>query len=273
MTRSLALKRKIGRALHVTAAARAPSRRIVLLYHAIGTSPWALPLETLESQIRYLARTTDVGTVDDLLAVTSAQRVRCAITFDDGYASLHDVAREPFRRAGIRPTVFLTSGWISTQERRTSNAAAGHYPGEAFMTWADVERLAVDGWQFGAHGHDHVDLTELTEARLVEEIEQSKRTIERRLGRSCGSYAYPWGRHTARVRTAVRGAGFDRAFSTRHGALSEACDPFQLPRIDVNSTYTLDDFAAIVRGDWDFLGHIQAIRAAGRRVSMASIRR
>jgi hypothetical protein len=41
---------------------------------------------------------------------------------------------------------------------------------------------------------------------------------------------------------------------------NDAIDRYRIPRADIRRDYTLEDFKAVVRGDWDYLGHIQRIR-------------
>jgi hypothetical protein len=47
-----------------------------------------------------------------------------------------------------------------------------------------------------------------------------------------------------------------------HGPVAAGFDAMAVPRINVARDYSLDDFKAVVRGDWDYLGRIQAFRAA-----------
>ena len=89
----------------------------------------------------------------------------------------------------------------------------------------------------------------------------SKRLIEDKSGAQCASFCYPWGKHNQRTIEAVRKAGYGNAVTAiqdRWNGIPH--DPFQIPRTDIRRDYTIDDFAAVVRGDWDFLGYIQRFR-------------
>ena len=59
----------------------------------------------------------------------------------------------------------------------------------------------------------------------------------------------------------MRQCGYRYAAGGRHGALRPDFDPMAFPRINIAQDYSLEDFRAIVRGDWDYLGWVQ--RAKG----------
>ncbi len=265
MSYRLEMKRRIGR---LTKRLAFPQpRRLILLYHAVGTSAWAMQTQLFRRQMEYLAGAANLLRLDGLVKPINAEPLQIAITFDDGYASLHDIVRPIARDLGIRPAVFLNTGWISDHERRPSRPDLGHYEGEAFMSWCDVEALAKDGWQIGSHGVEHVDLTRQSNERVKTELEQSKGAIETRLSLPCEAFAYTWGRHSAAVRAHVRQAGYQTALTTMHAPLGDADDLLRLPRIDVHSGYSFEDFVAVVNGDWDYLGWIQATRALASSIA------
>jgi peptidoglycan/xylan/chitin deacetylase (PgdA/CDA1 family) len=256
---TLAWKRRLGRLQAVLP--RSSNRRVVLLYHSIGDSPWAVTEAQFRSQMQWLARNTRVEQLDGLLEDEATAGLRVAITFDDGYASLADLAAGILRDAGMSATVYLNTSLIDESGGRASNPAIGHYPGETFLTWAGVSKLRDCDWTLGSHGMQHVDLTALPADRIAAELAGSRQCLETRYGTPCRHFAYTWGRNDATVRAAVREAGYQFAAAAVHGPIPRAPDRFALPRINVHHDYTLDDFAAIVRGDWDFLGVWQAWRS------------
>ena len=259
MSYRLEMKRRIGRLTRHLASPQ--PRRLILLYHSVGASGWAIQPQAFRRQMEYLARSAQMAPLDTLVDSATAAPLQVAITFDDGYATLHDTVRPIVRDLGIRPAVFLNTGWISDRERRPSRPDLGHYEGEAFMNWGDVKALAGDGWTIGSHGVDHLDLTRLPDERVMAELEQSKGTIRHRLGVWCDTFAYTWGRHSPHLRVLARLAGYRTALATRHAPLSGRDDPLQLPRMDIRADYSFEDFVAVVSGDWDYIGWIQGTRA------------
>ena len=106
----------------------------------------------------------------------------------------------------------------------------------------------------------HVDLTVQSRDRVTSELVGSRQTIESRLGVQCRHFAYTWGRNSSEVREAVRDAGYEFAAAAVHGPLTGSADRFAFPRVNIHHDYSIEDFVAIVRGDWDFLGTWQAWR-------------
>jgi len=235
-------------------------RRVILYYHAIGEGPDAMSQSQFRSQMEWLVTHAEVLPLDDLLADMGETPLRAAISFDDGYASVAAQAEPVLSDLDVSATVYLNTGWISEGGRRASEPALGHYPGEHFMSWEDVKLLASRRWIVGSHGIEHLDLTAVDDARITVELRDSKRTIEDRLEIKCRHFAYTWGRYTRRVQRAVEEAGYQTAASAIHCPLKNTNDRYALPRIDISKQYSLDDFQAIIRGDWDFLGSIQRIR-------------
>ena len=142
----------------------------------------------------------------------------------------------------------------------SSDPKLGHLAGEKFMVWSEVRALRDEGWMIGSHGLDHLDITKLDDDALRYQLQGSRALIEERLNASCPAYAYPWGRNNVRARSAVAEAGYDHAAGTTHGPLAINGSALNFPRIDIRRDYTLSDFKKIIRGDWDFLGHVQAWR-------------
>lgn len=260
MNANLLVKRLIGRTAGL--APRGRARRVVLLYHSVGDTPWGLPAAQFQGQVRWLADHAALRSVDDLLGGAPDSGLQVAITFDDGYGAVRDVAFPILNEVGARPCVYLNTGWIDAKERRPSEASLGHYPGERFLSWSDVDELVAGGWTIGSHGVDHLDLTKLPENVVRAQLADSKATIEARLSEPCEAFAYTWGRSTPRLRELTAAAGYRHAMGGRHGPVTKDFDAMAVRRINVANDFSLADFRAVVRGDWDYLGALQAFRAA-----------
>ena len=252
---ALAWKRRLG-ALWGMFAWRRP-RKVILLYHSLGANPPAVTANRFRQQIAWLAKNASIVPLDDLLKSTSAGGLQVAITFDDGYASLHDTVAPILAKYGATATVYLNTGRIGDSARKASEASLGHYPDEHFLTWSEVDALVKAGWSIGSHGVEHLDLTQAQAPMVVRELRESKSEIQSRLGRPCEHFAYTWGRFTPALQGMVRAAGYASAVSGLHGPVTSASDRFALPRIDVRAEYELRDFVDVVTGRWDYLGFKQ----------------
>jgi peptidoglycan/xylan/chitin deacetylase (PgdA/CDA1 family) len=253
-----ALKRILG--LSLGWIWRASSRKVILIYHALGTSNLAVQVARFQEQIDWLATNANVVPLNQLLTQETPQSLQVSITFDDGYGSVLDAALPILQRYGMVATVYVNPGCISEAVRTVSDPARGHYPTESFMTWGDLTKLRDAGWSIGGHGVDHIDLT-LQDPQVVRfQVKECKAQIEAALKVPCTHFAYTWGRHSPFVRTAVREAGHTSAAAGLHGPVVHESDVFALPRVDIRAEYSLGDFKNIVRGSWDFLSLVQRWR-------------
>jgi peptidoglycan/xylan/chitin deacetylase (PgdA/CDA1 family) len=98
-------------------------RGAILMYHRIATvacDPWGLCVspEAFTAQLEHLRDHYQVLPLPELLAALQSKTLpprAVAITFDDGYADNHWVARPLLERHGLPATFFITSGYIGQQ--------------------------------------------------------------------------------------------------------------------------------------------------------------
>ena len=256
-----AVKRSIGQ-LYALLKMREAQRKLILLYHSVGVSAEATAKKVFRDHIAEIAATGRLLPLRDILGSSPDRAIAVAITFDDGYATLKDHAAAILTDFGCSATVFLNVGEIANRERRASRVEDGYYSGEEFLTWRDVDSLVAAGWSVGSHGIHHVDLVTASNVTVKNELSISKSMIEKRLGKVCDMFAYPWGRKNRRLLVEVRSAGYRYGFSGDHSRLTAISDPLALPRINVANEYLRDDMAAILRGDWDYLYWVSGTKAA-----------
>lgn len=250
-------KRKIGALAGVMPVAS--PRKVILLYHSLGPNPPAVTIARFREQLSWLAANARLLSLDALLASAGNDALQVAFTFDDGYMSLHDKVAPLLQQYAASATVYLNTGQIDENTRRSSDTALGHYPNEQFLTWPEVQALATAGWCIGSHGVEHLDLTAATTVVATAQLAQSKQEIAARTGRACQHFAYTWGRYNPALQQHVRAAGYLSAASGLHGPLKVDADLYALPRIDVRAEYELRDFVAAVSGQWDYLGYKQRL--------------
>ncbi len=216
---------------------------IVLCYHAVSPT-WSADLSTtperFEQQLELLLRRGYRG-------VTFAQAVReprartIAVTFDDAYRSVRELAHPILDRLGLPATVFAPTAGVDAG-RPLSWPGIAQWLGGADereltpMSWTELRELADAGWQIGSHTVSHPHLTQLDDEALAHELSHSKTVCEERLGVPCESLAYPYGDVDARVIAATARAGYATAAAlpSRLGAR----EPLDWPRIGI---YRRDD--------------------------------
>lgn len=239
-------------------------RKLILIYHSVGNSPWALKKNLFEMQVQWLSQHAEIIPLNAIFSENHSDKIQVAITFDDGYACLHHDVLPILNKINSVATVYLNTGWIAETpaERKQSQMQLGHYPDEQFLTWEEVRVLEKAGWEIGSHGVEHANLT-LAEPALIEnELLQSKNDIEIRLQKQCRHFAYTFGYHHVALRDAVKKAGYHYAVAAHHAVCKKSDDAMMIPRMNIQNDYTMNDFKNIILGKWDFLKYIHQIKRA-----------
>ena len=101
------------------------------------------------------------------------------------------------------------------------------------LSWDEVRAMAQDGISFGAHTVHHPILSRVTSRQVREEVVKSREVIEKELGISVTSFAYPngaTGDFNESTKEALRDAGYRCAVTTIAGTNDSNQDLFELRR-------------------------------------------
>ena len=193
-----------------------PENALVLCYHAVSRqwpSQLAVTPEQLSAQVELLlGRGYRGATFTETLRTPRKQKL-LAVTFDDGYRSVLDLAWPILDRLGVPGTIFVPTKFIG-QNRPMSWPgidqwlATEHELELRALDWDDLRRLVESGWEVGSHTCSHARLTDVDDSSLADELRESKARCEHMLGQPCTSIAYPYGVTDARVVEATRRAGY-----------------------------------------------------------------
>ena len=199
----------------------------ILGYHRVGPFKGdhvpTVSAKAFEHQLSFLARRRyRVLSLEDVVRrLEQGQpfpRRSVAITFDDGYEETYTIAWPLLKRFHFSATLFITPGEIGL-------------PG--FMTWDQAVEMAKDGMTIGSHTMHHSYLPLVEAERLPEELVDSKRVIEERLGTAIHFISYPIGGFTPAVQAIVRQAGYRAACTTNRLSPQPGLDRFALRRVKV----------------------------------------
>jgi peptidoglycan/xylan/chitin deacetylase (PgdA/CDA1 family) len=125
-----------------------------------------------------------------------------------------------------------------------------------YMTWDDARALRDAGVELGGHTVNHEILSRLDPAGARAEIEGSLRALERELGTTPRSFAYPFGRRwdwndeTVRI---TRETGWRSATTTHAGTNKAGDDRYRLKRIMIDENAELHLIATHACGGFDLL--------------------
>jgi peptidoglycan/xylan/chitin deacetylase (PgdA/CDA1 family) len=218
------------------AAAQAASREPVpiLMYHVIGDAPADARLPAL------------FVSPDDFAAQLAGL----------AKAGYHGVTMQQvdnaWRRGGRLPRRPVVLSFDDGSEGQVRHALPllreRGWPGVLNLTWRflpdiggarSVDKLVRSGWEIDSHSLNHPDLTQLSAAELRRELRESRTRIKLAFGpRAANFFAYPSGRTDARVKRAVRAAGYLAATGGKAGFASPTADRFALARILVGGGTT-----------------------------------
>lgn len=238
----------------------------ILIYHRVGggsADELDCPAPTFTEQMRVLATTCDVVSLDDALdgLARGDDRPRVVLTFDDGFADLHDVAWPILATHGLPFTVYLATDFLGGRmqwEGSTSTA-----PPAAAMTWDQAAAVAADPrCTVGNHTHTHVPPERLSAA----ELDACTAAIQERLGITPRHFTYPWGRPVTAMEPELR-ARFRSVTTGELGRNRPGVDFARLRRVPVRGSDPLPFFRAKVSGtlvaERAYAGVVAAGKAAG----------
>ena len=106
------------------------------------------------------------------------------------------------------------------------------FPAFHMLTWKEIGQLAEAGVEIGSHGVDHeIHHTAQDPEVRHHELAESKREIERELGKRCRCFAFPNGDHCEHSAQEVERAGYGLALTTQQSSIRPVSNRFLLPRV------------------------------------------
>jgi peptidoglycan/xylan/chitin deacetylase (PgdA/CDA1 family) len=81
------------------------------------------------------------------------------------------------------------------------------------VTWSMLHEMRQSGITIGSHTRTHVSLPMETVAAIDDELQGSKRVLEKTLGQPVNHFAYPGGQFTPEVVEALQRAGYEYAYT------------------------------------------------------------
>jgi hypothetical protein len=205
--------------------------RAILTYHSVDLSGSVISLApaVFARHLAWLAA-GGVRVVDlEALATMPDEPHAAALTFDDGFLNFATAAWPLLRDHGFPVTLFVVTRHAGGTNAWGGRSAPG-IPTLPLLDWDALGRLAEEGVRLGAHSRTHRDLTRVGDADLEDEVAGSAADLAARTGRRPGAFAYPYGRHDARVERAA--APFACAVTTALRPVLSGDRAHALPRLD-----------------------------------------
>jgi len=179
-----------------------------------------------EAQMKYLS---DNGYktifLDDLFYKSDAKTL--ALTFDDGYLDNLSEAAPILKKYNLSATLFVICDSVGT---------------DRYLNWEQIKQLSDQNWQIGAHTKTHPNLTTLSKEDMEDQIASCKTEIEKNIGKPVKFFSYPAGKFDDTVISVVKDSGFSGAVTTVSGTKNNKNNPFELKRLRINGSDSLDGF-------------------------------
>jgi peptidoglycan/xylan/chitin deacetylase (PgdA/CDA1 family) len=175
------------------------------------------------------------------IARTGGEPNDLAITFDDGLRSVLTNGVPILKQYNIPWSLYIVTDWCDQL----------HPWGEGVMlSWREVEAIVVAGGEIGSHSVTHPDFGVLEPNLIEDELGESKRMIEDRLGSAPQTFAIPLGQSKNWTETAARAAA-TVGYSTIFAQAEETRPPNTVPRTFVTKFDGERVFRALLKGAFD----------------------
>ncbi|MFA5355799.1 MAG: polysaccharide deacetylase family protein [Candidatus Omnitrophota bacterium] len=204
----------------------------ILMYHSVtpDASPGnrlAVTPQTFERQMNFLkSNNYNILPLESLAElIKEGKRVphkTVSITFDDGYKDNYEYAFPILKKYGIPATLFVIIEEVGRHDR---------------VSWGQVKEMQDSGiFTIGSHTIGPEPLINISsEAEIKRQIFDSKRILEKELGRQVSLFSYPEGRFNGKIRQLVIDAGYKCAVATNPGKDYPDDDIFALKRLRISS--------------------------------------
>jgi peptidoglycan/xylan/chitin deacetylase (PgdA/CDA1 family) len=211
----------------------------IFIYHSVrphidGENPeqdaYDVTPELLEQQLQYLKEnnytTISLDDLHDYLVngVTPALKP-VILTFDDGWHNQYVNAFPLLKKYGMTGTFYVYTNVVGKNH---------------FLTWDEIQEMDHAGMTIGSHTKTHPYLSSLSDSQLREEIIDSKKILEDKLGKPVNHFASPFGYTSDKVVSIIKEAGYSTARTTYRGTYHTTKDLFTLRGILVSDA--LQDF-------------------------------
>jgi len=229
---------------------RGPGELVVpiLLYHHIGYSPSNSPYYTSPNdfeQQMYLLHEWGYQTISvELLVRALTQGAELPpqpiiLTFDDGSETVIATAFPIMQKYNFTGTAYIVYNYIGITN---------------YMDTDRIRELYAHGWEIGSHSISHVSLTERTD-RQTDEIVDSRRKLQSKLGVPILTFAYPFGTYNEDSVHYAHFAGYIAAMGLADSPIQGPKNLFYLYRREIDGSIDIQSFAASLpwKGDMNNL--------------------
>lgn len=230
----------------------------VLFFHSLDNSGSVLSIlgSNFTKHMIYLKKSGYQSlTMDEFAENFKSQsfpKKKFSITFDDGYKNNAE-AVNILKELGFSAVVFITTEYMG----RNNSFCEQKVPVLSMLSIKEIKSLEKTGFvEFGAHGHTHRNLTDLSREEASSDIRESKRILEKELGHGITSFCYPRGKFNREIAEELKLQGFSFAFTSETGIVSKNSLKYFLPRVPINDKVSDSQFKALLSPWYGFFKNL-----------------
>jgi peptidoglycan/xylan/chitin deacetylase (PgdA/CDA1 family) len=225
----------------------------VLMYHHVNPHDedrFTVTPEVFEGQMAHLVKAGYKAlSLDELYSFIKGELIlkqkAIVITFDDGWLDNYIYAFPVLKKYKLRATFFLITDWIEKASENFDGippSIPNHEESKVLvdngeknnviLSWGLIKEMADSGLiDFFSHSASHKISIDLSESDIHQELEESKRILEQRIGGHCHYYCWPHGEYNKLSLSIARKTGYKALFTSERGVVQVGSDPFLIKRI------------------------------------------
>lgn len=198
----------------------------VFTYHSIGMNRSDISVDVSDGnfarQMAFISRNKyKVISFEDMAGILRDNKPfpvkSVVLTFDDGYKNNYLRAFPVLKKYGFPAALFVVSSYVKGGES---------------ISWGQIREMAENGITIGSHTVNHHNLPGLTLQEAAFELAESKKEIEKNIGREVKFLAYPNGGYSEAVKMLARISGYKAACTTNRG---QGRDIYEIRRIKMTN--------------------------------------
>ncbi|MCW8889140.1 MAG: polysaccharide deacetylase family protein [Sedimenticola sp.] len=229
----------------------------VLLYHRVNDDlrdSVTVGIEQFERHMIYIAKHYHILSIDEIMngAIPHKNNKKpyLAVTFDDGYLDNYENAVPILLKHKIPAAFFVSTGMIGEQRgfQHDLDKLGTALPN---MTWDNLQEMKDYGFTIGSHTVSHINCASANIESVKDELIESKRTIEAKLGQKEVIFAYPFGGRTDINETVVKlvqEIGYIGCLSAYGGTNDKYYDRYNLLRKGIDFNFSQLSFISKIHG-------------------------
>jgi len=227
---------------------------IVLFYHSIPD----IYLKKFQRQLDYLQKKTTVVPID--FQKLSCNNIRYSIiTFDDAFQSVIKNALPLLYERKMPSTIFVPSGclgekpsWLQETDHADKN--------EHVATLSQLLDLNRDYISIGSHSINHSHLPELNENDAMNEINNSRLFLEKKLNCKIKYIAFPFGEYNEKIIDLCKKSNYEQVFTIDTYSPYSSTDAYERGRVAIDPWDWTIEYRLKILGAYSWMPYASKIK-------------